>query len=66
MDSNNILGDHSDPYGYLAEMGVSKAKLANDLMNGFSGGSTTTPTTPSKPAQPSNPFNRWLSLFCNE
>lgn len=54
--SNNIWGDHSDPYGYLAEMGVSKAKLANDLMNGFSGGSTTTPTTPSKPVQASNPL----------
>lgn len=54
--SNYIWGDHSDPYGYLAEMGVSKAKLANDLMNGLSGGSSTTPSTPSKPAQPSNPL----------
>lgn len=55
--SNNIWGDHSDPYGYLAEMGVSKAKLANDLMNGFSGGSTTTPPTQQqKPVKPSNPL----------
>lgn len=45
--TNNYGGDHTDPYGYLAKMGVSKAKLANDLANGI-GGNTSTPT-PEKP-----------------
>lgn len=31
--SQNIWGDHVDPYGYLAQHGVSKSKLANDLRN---------------------------------
>ncbi len=34
--TQNIWGDHTDPYGYLSEMGVSKTKLANDLIHGFS------------------------------
>lgn len=33
--SQHFGGNHTDPYGYFAEMGVSKAKLANDLANGF-------------------------------
>lgn len=55
--TQNIWGDHVDPYGYLASMGVSKAKLANDLANGTTsvgGGNTTAPTTPTKPTAPSN------------
>lgn len=46
--TQNIWGDHSDPYGYLAKMGVSKAKLANDLTNGFS---NEQPVQPEKPSQ---------------
>lgn len=38
--SDNIWGDHQDPYGYLASMGISKAQLAQDLMNGVSDDST--------------------------
>lgn len=54
--TQNIWGDHVDPYGYLASMGVSKAKLANDLANGTTndGGGNTTPTNPTKPTTPSN------------
>lgn len=33
--TQNIWGDHSDPYGYLEKMGVSKAQLAHDIANGF-------------------------------
>jgi len=32
--TQNYGGDHTDPYGYLASMGVSKAKLASDLASG--------------------------------
>lgn len=31
----NFWGDHTDPYDYLASMGVSKAQLANDLKTGL-------------------------------
>jgi len=48
--SQNVWGDHTDPYGYLAQMGVSKAKLASDLASGVSGIST--------PVAPANPDNR--------
>lgn len=34
--SDNIWGDHQDPYGYLTEIGVSKSQLAVDLANGTS------------------------------
>lgn len=54
--TQNIWGDHVDPYGYLASMGVSKAKLANDLAKGTTnvGGGNTTPTNTTKPTTPSN------------
>lgn len=54
--TQNIWGNHVDPYGYLASMGVSKAKLANDLANGTTnvGGGNTTPINPTKPTTPSN------------
>lgn len=32
--SDNKAGDHQDPYGYLAKMGITKAQLAKDLKNG--------------------------------
>lgn len=49
--TQNIWGDHSDPYGYLQKMGISKQKLAHDLANGF--GSDT--NNPAPKPQPSNP-----------
>lgn len=39
--SNNIWGDHQDPYAYLASWGITKAQLAQDLLSGF-----TIPATP--------------------
>ena len=50
--SNHIWGDHSDPYGYLAEMGISKAQLAHDLANGVSGQTTTPTVSKPKPSKP--------------
>lgn len=35
--TDNLWGDHTDPYGYLASWGISKAKLANDIANGVGG-----------------------------
>lgn len=32
--SDNISGDHQDPYGYLSSWGISKNQLAQDLKNG--------------------------------
>lgn len=49
--TQNIWGDHTDPYGYLSEMGVSKEKLAYDLAHGFD--SSNNQATPSKPSTPS-------------
>ena len=33
--SKNIGGNHTDPYAYLATIGISKEQFANDLKNGF-------------------------------
>lgn len=58
--SDNLWGDHQDPYGYLARIGISKAQLAADLANGVGSdaGSTPAPTpTPSKSA-PSKPAQK--------
>lgn len=50
--SQHVWGDHTDPYGYLAEMGISKAQLANDLKNGIKGNSQTEkPKEPTKPVE---------------
>lgn len=52
--SDYVWGDHTDPYGYLAEMGISKAQLAKDLANGVQGDSKpSNPATPNKPSKPS-------------
>lgn len=49
-----VWGDHTDPYGYLAKMGISKAQLAKDLANGVQGDSKpSNPATPNKPSKPS-------------
>lgn len=39
--SDNIWGDHQDPYGYLAKWGINKAQFAKDLKNGIGGSSST-------------------------
>ncbi|QEL53351.1 lysin [Enterococcus phage phiNASRA1] len=55
-----VWGDHTDPYGYLAKMGISKAQLAHDLANGVSGNTATPTPKPDKPkpTQPSKPSNK--------
>ena len=55
--SQYVWGDHTDPYGYLAEMGVSKAKLASDLANGVG------TTANNKPVvNPTKPINHDLAV----
>lgn len=34
--SDNVWGDHQDPYGYLASHGISKTQFANNLKTGLS------------------------------
>lgn len=47
--TNNIWGDHTDPYGYLASMGVTQSKLAYDLEHGFGSNNPVPNPAPSKP-----------------
>ncbi|WP_231952001.1 N-acetylmuramoyl-L-alanine amidase [Pediococcus claussenii] len=49
--TNNIWGDHTDPYGYLATHGISKAQFAHDIANGFSSSGNNTNAIP-KPSKP--------------
>lgn len=41
--SDNLWGDHQDPYGYLNKWGISKAQFAKDLKNGIGGLPAATP-----------------------
>ncbi|WIE01547.1 N-acetylmuramoyl-L-alanine amidase [Latilactobacillus curvatus] len=54
--TDNVWGDHQDPYGYLASHGITKAQFAQDLKTGLpengSGGSVTTPVKPTEPNKP--------------
>jgi N-acetylmuramoyl-L-alanine amidase CwlA len=48
--SDNIWGDHQDPYGYLARIGISKAQFAADIAHGV--GSNAQPSTPASTPAP--------------
>lgn len=55
--TDNVWGDHQDPYGYLASHGIAKAQFAQDLKTGLpenGSGTNTTPTNPVNPVKPSN------------
>lgn len=47
--SDNIEGDHQDPYSYLASMGISKSQFAKDIKNGVSTPSKNTYLSIKKP-----------------
>ncbi|MBM7688172.1 hypothetical protein BCR24_06250 [Enterococcus ureilyticus] len=49
--TQNWLGDHTDPYSYLASWGISKVQLQHDLFNGLTENGTTNPTKPA-PTKP--------------
>ncbi|WP_340461404.1 SH3 domain-containing protein [Tetragenococcus halophilus] len=57
--TENIWGNHQDPYGYLAEYGISKADLAQDLRTGLddsddADASKTTPAPGESAPEPDN------------
>ena len=54
--TNNVWGDHTDPYGYLASHGITKAQFAHDVKYGFSSsGNNVNPTpTPTPNPKPTN------------
>lgn len=61
--TDNVWGDHQDPYGYLASHGISKAQFAQDLKTGLpengSGSVVTKPTTPTKPGNQNEWAENW-------
>ncbi|MDT7016991.1 peptidoglycan recognition protein family protein [Latilactobacillus curvatus] len=52
--TDNVWGDHQDPYGYLASHGITKAQFAQDLKTGLPENGSGTNTTPINPTTPSN------------
>lgn len=63
--TQNIWGDHQDPYAYLARWGITKAKLANDIKVGIkTGNEVVLPNKPNKPAKPKPPVaapnGKWI------
>ncbi|HDT8075387.1 TPA: SH3 domain-containing protein, partial [Enterococcus faecalis] len=48
----NWWGDHTDPYGYLAQWGISKAQLAQDLQTGLPEDGSEVIVNPGKPNKP--------------
>nr|DAH37013.1 MAG TPA: hypothetical protein [Caudoviricetes sp.] len=52
--TKNYGGDHTDPYGYLASMGISKEQFARDIANGFGSSSKPNSTNHNKPQSSSN------------
>ena len=46
--TNNVWGDHTDPYGYLAQWGITSTQLRKDIKDGFPKGVVTKP----KPSAP--------------
>ena len=55
--TDNVWGDHQDPYGYLASHGIYKSQFAQDLKTGLpenGSGTNTTPINPVNPVKRSN------------
>ncbi|ANY14186.1 hypothetical protein BCY75_09360 [Latilactobacillus curvatus] len=68
--TDNVWGDHQDPYGYLASHGISKVQFAQDLKTGLPENGSGTNTTPTNPTTPSNSiipagFTRENGTFVN-
>ncbi|CAM3291131.1 N-acetylmuramoyl-L-alanine amidase [Vagococcus fessus] len=63
--TQNIWGDHQDPYAYLARWGITKAKLSNDIKVGIkTGNEVVPPNKPNKPEKPKPPVaapnGKWI------
>lgn len=57
--TDNVWGDHQDPYGYLASHGITKAQFAQDLKTGLPENGSGTNTTPTNPVKPTPNSNEW-------
>ncbi|MCM6843521.1 SH3 domain-containing protein [Latilactobacillus curvatus] len=55
--TDNVWGDHQDPYGYLASHGITKAQFAQDLKTGLPENGSGTNTAPINPVKPTP--NEW-------
>ncbi|WP_427814276.1 SH3 domain-containing protein [Enterococcus sp. 22-H-5-01] len=62
--TNNYGGDHTDPYGYLASMGVSQAKFARDIQEGLksNNGATAIPTPTPAPTPVPKPTDTYENV----
>lgn len=66
--SDNLWGDHQDPYSYLTRIGISKDQLAKDLANGIGGASKSNQSnnddsTPAINYTPNMEDKKMLKLF---
>lgn len=57
--TDNVWGDHQDPYGYLASHGITKAQFAQDLKTGLPENGSGTNTTPINPVKPTPNASEW-------
>lgn len=57
--SDNIGGDHQDPYAYLASHGISKDQLAHDLANGLGDTVITAPVEAPHSKPETKPAGTW-------
>ncbi|NVM32520.1 N-acetylmuramoyl-L-alanine amidase [Pediococcus acidilactici] len=56
--TNHVWGNHTDPYGYLASHGITKAQFAHDVQYGFSSPDDNVSPTPNPAPKPVNPANK--------
>lgn len=56
--TNHVWGDHTDPYGYLATHGITKAQFAHDVQYGFSSSGNDVNHTPKPTPKPVKPANK--------
>ncbi|KAF0505863.1 peptidoglycan recognition family protein [Pediococcus pentosaceus] len=59
--TNHVWGDHTDPYGYLASHGITKAQFAHDVKYGFSSSGNNVNPTPTPTPKASKPTNKKAS-----
>lgn len=62
--SDNLWGNHQDPYAYLQSIGISKSKLASNIAHGIGSTVAKNPATPgaAKPATANQPTYALRSL----
>lgn len=60
--SDNLWGDHQDPYGYLARVGITRQQFAADLANGIGASSKPADSTGGAKQVDFNSFNQARQL----